>query len=109
MPGTIKVMLPNPAGFNHLQMVKQQMKKKGPPVIRIIWHPQKNAYFALEGSHRLTAAKELGLKPVFKDMTGKKRIWIKQLMPFRYQSVTPAKLFKHFWFGISPVLEFEKD
>ncbi|MGK2287275.1 ParB N-terminal domain-containing protein [Pedomonas sp. V897] len=45
----------------HLEEVKAQMKALGAPVIRVV--DCGDYYQALEGSHRLAAAAELGLEP----------------------------------------------
>jgi hypothetical protein len=45
----------------HLGEVLEQMKKLGAPTIEVVeW---RGDYFAVEGSHRLAAAHELGLAP----------------------------------------------
>jgi hypothetical protein len=45
----------------HLQEVIEEMKILGPPVIRAVWQECWDMYVALEGCHRLRAAKALGL------------------------------------------------
>jgi len=51
----------------HLKKVIDDMLKKGSPVVRV-YEVDSGEYYALEGSHRLTAAKELGFIPVFEEM-----------------------------------------
>ena len=48
---------------NHLEEVKQEMKILGAPKIKAVWMECYNMYAALEGCHRIRAAKELGLVP----------------------------------------------
>lgn len=47
----------------HLEEVKAQMIKLGTPKIKAVWMECYEMYAALEGCHRLRAAKELGLIP----------------------------------------------
>jgi len=47
----------------HLAEVREQMKALGAPKIHAVWMECWNAYAALEGCHRIRAAKELGLTP----------------------------------------------
>lgn len=58
------VRAPNSIDPQHLRSVVTAMQKLGPPTIRVVKHPTKG-YAALEGSHRLAAAKKLGIKPNF--------------------------------------------
>lgn len=51
---------PEPA---KLEAVKAEMRSLGPPEIRVVEY--RGGFIALEGSHRLAAASELGLKPRF--------------------------------------------
>ena len=46
-----------------LQRVIEEMKVLGAPEIHAVWHPAYDHWVALEGCHRIRAAKELGLTP----------------------------------------------
>jgi hypothetical protein len=59
----MQVYLPNTIDKKHLEAVKAQMLKDGAPVIRVV--DCTDYYQAIEGSHRLTAAYELGIDPKF--------------------------------------------
>jgi len=47
----------------HLEAVKTEMKTLGAPAIKAVWMEAYGAWVALEGSHRIRAAAELGLAP----------------------------------------------
>lgn len=47
----------------HLEEVKSEMATLGAPKIHAVWIECYNLYAALEGCHRIRAAKELGLTP----------------------------------------------
>lgn len=47
----------------HLEEVKADMVIRGYPAIHAVWMEAYNLYAALEGCHRIRAAKELGLTP----------------------------------------------
>lgn len=49
---------------NHLAEVTEKMKKLGAPEIRAVWVEAYGSWVALEGCHRLRAAKDLGLTPI---------------------------------------------
>ena len=49
----------------HLKEVVSEMQTLGTPTVRVIWSEVYGAYLALEGCHRIRAAKQLGLVPVF--------------------------------------------
>ena len=59
MTRTVRVQIPNPAGPLYLTDVKKCMKRRGPPRIRMIRVGRQ--WIALEGSHRVTAARDLAL------------------------------------------------
>lgn len=59
---------------NHLAEVKEIMKVKGAPVIRAIWSDIYGMWMAIEGCHRIRAAKELGIIPVIKDISKQKHV-----------------------------------
>ena len=46
-----------------LEGVKAEMNRLGAPTIKAVWMDTYGAWVALEGSHRIRAAKELGLIP----------------------------------------------
>lgn len=48
----------------HLAHVIAEMERRGPPVIRASWDEQAGIWHAREGTHRLRAAKLLGIAPV---------------------------------------------
>ena len=48
----------------HLNEVIEKMKSKGTPTIRAYHDKADDIYFAIEGCHRIRAAKKLGLRPV---------------------------------------------
>lgn len=48
---------------DHLAKVIEQMKAAGAPKIHAVWMECYDQYQALEGCHRIRAAKELGLIP----------------------------------------------
>jgi len=50
----------NPIDQGHLAEVTKKMRRRGPPTIRVV--DCGDHYFALEGSHRLEAARQLGLR-----------------------------------------------
>jgi len=52
----------------HLEAVKAEMLTSGAPVIKAVWMECYNLYAALEGCHRIRAAKELGLEPVIDEI-----------------------------------------
>ena len=47
----------------HLENVKREMASIGAPTIKGVWDEEEDCWFALEGCHRIRAAKELGLTP----------------------------------------------
>lgn len=52
----------------HLEDVKKEMLTLGAPKIHAVWMECYDMYAALEGCHRIRAAKELGLTPVIIDV-----------------------------------------
>ncbi len=48
----------------HLAHVVSEMRRRGAPVLRACWDAETATWFAREGTHRLRAAKPLGLAPV---------------------------------------------
>lgn len=60
----------------HLEEVKAEMVKRGAPVIRAIWSEAYGMWMAVEGCHRIRAAKALGIVPVIKDISNSKTVII---------------------------------
>jgi len=58
----------------HYISVRETMRKRGAPTIRAVWNEGWGCWIAIEGSHRLAAACELGLEPVIKDISKQKRV-----------------------------------
>jgi hypothetical protein len=56
-------LLHNHFDKEHLETVKKEMKELGPPKIHSVWLECYGMWAAIEGSHRLRAAKDLGLRP----------------------------------------------
>jgi hypothetical protein len=54
----------------HLAEVKAEMVTLGAPTIRAIWLEMHGAWMALEGCHRIRAAKALGLTPEIEEING---------------------------------------
>jgi hypothetical protein len=83
------VRAPNAIDAEHLKGVVAEMKKRGAPTIRVVKvAAPMGGYAALEGSHRLAAAKKLGLKPNFQIVSPKAAI---------HSSELPADLTDEFW------------
>jgi len=59
----VKILIPNKITKSRYLDVLEKMKKMGPPVIEC-YQLRSDTLFALEGSHRITAAKELGIVPI---------------------------------------------
>ena len=53
---------------SHLAEVKTEMLTLGAPVIKAVYMECYDTYAALEGCHRIRAAKELGLVPVIDEV-----------------------------------------
>lgn len=58
----MRILIPNRVTFNRYVEVKKKMESLGAPVIHCI-EISPGYYFALEGSHRITAARELNICP----------------------------------------------
>jgi hypothetical protein len=87
-----KVRAPNVIDAEHLKGVVVEMKKRGTPTIRVVKvGAPAGGYAALEGSHRLAAAKKLGLKPNFQIVSPKAAI---------HSSELPADLTDEFWASV---------
>ena len=48
----------------HLEKVVEDMRRLGPPILRAYFDEVVGAWYAREGTHRLRAAKILGLTPI---------------------------------------------
>lgn len=64
----MKILIPNKINPDRYKKVFQEMLKLGPPIIDCI-EISNDYYYALEGSHRLNAAKELNLIPIINIIT----------------------------------------
>lgn len=53
----------------HLEAVKAEMTTLGAPSVRAIWSEMYGLWLAVEGSHRLRAAADLGLDPIIIDVS----------------------------------------
>jgi hypothetical protein len=53
---------------DHLAEVIEEMKTLGAPVIKAVWMEVYNHWAALEGCHRIRAAKALGLVPEIEEV-----------------------------------------
>lgn len=58
----------------HLEEIKELMKTLGAPIIRCIWSECHGLWLAVEGCHRIRAAKEMGLTPIIKDISNNKTV-----------------------------------
>jgi hypothetical protein len=58
----------------HYAEVRAQMMTMGAPRIRAIWDTAHDMWIAIEGSHRLAVASELGLLPLIEDVGGDEEI-----------------------------------
>lgn len=59
----MRIIALNPVDDDHLERVINYMRTMGAPVIRAVWVELYDMWAAIEGSHRLAAAQELGLTP----------------------------------------------
>lgn len=106
MMNKIKVIIPNECIKSHLIKVKRQMKNlQCAPIIQIVWWAKKKAYLAIEGSHRLTAAAQLNIDPIFIDLSKKRQIYIEIYLPYQNQKVSKKEFLKVVDHG--PVLKFK--
>lgn len=60
----MKIAIINGTDAKHLEEVKSEMSKIGAPVIKAVWMECYGHWAALEGSHRVVAAKSLGIEPI---------------------------------------------
>lgn len=82
----ITIVTPNKTNESKLSLVKKEMEKRGPPKIRAFWDGEK--YIAIEGSHRVQAAKELGMTPVIEEVQLRKFITDHDLSEVRRKAST---------------------
>lgn len=61
---------------DHLDTVKAEMDKLGTPTIKAIWSDCYKMWMAVEGCHRIRAAKELGLIPEIDDISDQETVTI---------------------------------
>jgi hypothetical protein len=52
----------------HLENIKAEMCKLGAPTIKAVWLEHLGAWAALEGCHRIRAAKKLGITPEIEEI-----------------------------------------
>lgn len=64
----MKIVLLHGVDTDKLAAVKGEMEKLGAPTVKAVWMDSYQMYFALEGTHRLTAAHELGLIPEIQEI-----------------------------------------
>jgi hypothetical protein len=64
----IKITAPNEVDLDHLAEVSKEMDEIGRPVIRVAYNPAYDSYIAFEGSHRLKAAHDKGIKPILDEV-----------------------------------------
>ncbi len=68
----------------HLEEVISEMKTKGAPIIKAV-DTGEGVWVALEGSHRIRAAKELGLIPVIDEIEYSEELTTDDVIPGQYQ------------------------
>lgn len=66
----MRVIPPNKTDAKHVAEVVAEMRTKGAPAIHAVWHEGYGAWVAIEGSHRIAAAVELGLTPEMMPVEG---------------------------------------
>lgn len=60
----IRIATINHPDPTHLAAVRAEMLRLGAPTVRVVRDEAQGLYLALEGSHRLAAARELGIVPI---------------------------------------------
>jgi hypothetical protein len=55
---------PHAPNQRYLAQILKKMRRLGPPRLKAYWRKKDDAWYALEGSHRIAAAKKLGLVPI---------------------------------------------
>jgi hypothetical protein len=68
------VLYHNHYNQDHLETVKTEMQNLGTPTIKAIWSEVYNMWMAVEGCHRIRAAKALGLTPEIDDISTQKTV-----------------------------------
>ena len=69
----------------HLETVKTEMTKLGAPTIKAVWMESYGAWVALEGSHRIRAAKALGLTPEIEEVEWSDTVTTDDVVPGSYE------------------------
>jgi hypothetical protein len=88
---------------NHLDQVIADMRQMGAPVIKAVWLEAYVAWMALEGSHRIVAAKRLGLEPQIEAVEYDPEATTDELVPDSYQDThTLEELADNCWM-IQPI------
>jgi hypothetical protein len=89
----INIRIPNAPDARHLARVKKEMRKRGSPKIRVVKH--EGSWLALEGSHRITAAEQLGIPIILVEKKPESVIghdvWINGSLPKRSRVSTIVK------------------
>ena len=68
------ILFHNDYDKEHLEEVKSEMKVLGAPTIKAVYDECYGTWFAVEGCHRIRAAKELGLTPIIEDVTNQETV-----------------------------------
>lgn len=61
------------------------MRQMGSPTIKAVWIEAYAAWLALEGSHRLVAAKQLGIVPIIDEIDYDSEATTDEIIPGSYQ------------------------
>ena len=69
---------------SHLEWIKSKMLVLGVPSIKAVWVEAYNAWVALEGCHRLHAAKALGLVPIIEPIEYDEDLTTDDVVPGSY-------------------------
>lgn len=70
------ILYHNHYDIQHLNAVAAQMQTLGAPAIRAIWSDVYGAWMAVEGCHRVRAAKALGLTPTIIDVSNDETVTV---------------------------------
>lgn len=63
------IIVPHKVDQAHLIKVVDDMRQLGAPTIRAIWLDYADSWVALEGTHRLNAAKKIGITPTIQEVS----------------------------------------
>ena len=78
----MQVIIPhNHFDKDHLAEVKNDMQKLGAPTIKAVWMEAYGSWVALEGTHRLMAAQELGLTPEIEEIEWSDTVMTDDVVP----------------------------